>query len=476
MSDKATALAGPANCHGIILAGGAGMRLWPLSRNLLPKQLLPLDDKESLLQQTVRRVLEVFPPERIWIVTNEEHVFEVRSQVLSIEPGLETQILAEPLRRDTLPAILMALDRVAEADPESLAVVFPSDHRIHGLRDWAGALVRAAELAREGHFVTFGIPPDKPETGYGYIARGKALGKGAYRVEGFVEKPDMETAQGFVAGGLHLWNSGMFLFKVRSFLKCLAQHQPKLWDWWMDREQIPLPKGYRDLPSISVDFGVVEHLDNIAVVEATFGWDDLGSWGAMYRLAGKDADGNAVQGDVLNLGCSGSLLLSKGGKLAAVGLKDMLVVQTRDAVLACPLSEVQQVREVVAALKREQSPLVESHPLVKRPWGSYCVLEEGDRFKIKRIQVLPGASLSKQMHHHRTEHWVVVQGTATVEVGEEVRVLVENQSVDIPQATSHRLTNPGKVPLEIIEIQSGLYLEEDDIVRFEDVYGRMKRE
>jgi len=456
------------DCHAVILAGGSGTRLWPLSRNLLPKQLLVLGGTSTLLQQTVARVLEVFPPDHVWVVTNEEHVFEVRKQVAALDQGLEGQVLAEPQGRNTLPAIMLGLDKVVESNPKALAAVFPSDHLI---RD----LARASELAAQKRFVTFGVQPDKPETGYGYISLGEDLGDSAFAVQGFVEKPDFLTADRFLREGTHLWNSGMFMFSAKHFLTQVARCEPVLWDWWMGRDETPLVQGYRDIPDISVDYGVVEKIDNIVVVKAGFEWDDLGSWEAMYRLGDKDADGNVIRGDVLAMNCANCLLISEGGKLAVSGLQDMIMVQTRDATLACPMDRVQTVRDVVAALKGQGSQLVESHTTVHRPWGNYTVLEEGPQYKIKRIQVTPGARLSSQMHHHRSEHWVVVDGTAEVEVDDEPRILVENQSVDIPKASQHRLANPGKVPLNIIEIQSGPYLEEDDIVRFDDVYGRVKK-
>jgi mannose-1-phosphate guanylyltransferase/mannose-6-phosphate isomerase len=463
------------DCHAIILAGGSGTRLWPLSRNLLPKQLLVLGGASTLLQQTVARVLEVFPPDHVWVVTNEEHVFEVRKQVAVLDQSLKGQVLAEPLGRNTLPAIMLGLDRVVKASPKALAAVFPSDHLIRNGKAWADDLARACELAAQEKFVTFGVAPDKPETGYGYIALGEDLGGNAYSVQGFVEKPDYLTADRFLREGTHLWNSGMFLFSAKHFLTQVARFEPVLWDWWMARDEAPLVQGYRNIPNISVDYGVVEKIDNIAVVKAGFEWDDLGSWEAMYRLGDKDADGNVIRGDVLALNCTNCLLISEGGKLAVSGLKDTIMVQTRDATLACPMDRVQTVRDVVAALKAEGSSLVESHTTVYRPWGNYTVLEEGPQYKIKRIQVTPGARLSSQMHHHRSEHWVVVDGTAEVEVDNKPLVLVENQSVDIPKASQHRLANPGKVPLNIIEIQSGPYLEEDDIVRFDDVYGRAQK-
>ncbi|BCS86871.1 mannose-1-phosphate guanylyltransferase/mannose-6-phosphate isomerase [Pseudodesulfovibrio sediminis] len=461
-------------CHAIILAGGSGTRLWPLSRNLLPKQLLVLGGKTTLLQQTVSRVLEAFEPSKIWVITNEEHVFEVRKQVAVIDPAIEAQVLAEPVGRNTLPAIMLGLDKVVEANPKALAAVFPSDHLVRDTEAWVNDLVRGAKLAAQEQFVTFGVGPSKPETGYGYITLGEELGDGAYAVDGFVEKPDYARAEKFLREGSHFWNSGMFLFSAKKFLTQVAKCEPVLWEWWMARDEVPLLQGYREIPDISVDYGVVEKIDNIAVIKAGFDWDDLGSWEAMYRLGDKDENGNVIQGDVLAMDCTNSLLISEGGKLAAVGLSDMIMVQTRDATLSCPMEQVQSVRDVVDTLKAEGSQLVESHPTVYRPWGNYTVLEEGAHYKIKRIQVVPGARLSSQMHHHRSEHWVVVDGTAEVEVDNTPIVLVENQSVDIPKASQHRLANPGKVPLNIIEIQSGPYLEEDDIVRFDDVYGRVK--
>lgn len=464
--------------HAVILAGGSGTRLWPLSRTLFPKQLLALSGDMTLLQQTLDRVLKAYAPENIWIVTNEEHVFEVRSQIRGIDPSLDSHVLAEPLARNTLPAILLALDRVLPKTEagcvEALVGVFPSDHLVADQEAWVRSLELGLELAAKGRFVTFGVTPDKPETGYGYMERGKALGGGAFEVLRFIEKPRLEKALEFVRGGRHYWNSGMFVFRTGEFLAAVEQFEPKLWDWWADRAERPMLQSYANLPNISVDYGIVEKISGIAVVQAGFDWDDLGNWEAVYRLGKKDAAGNVIQGDVLALDCRDCLLISKGGKLAAVAMSNMIMVQTRDATLACPHDGVQRVKEIVALLKAQKSQLVESHLTVKRPWGSYSVLEEGQFYKIKRIEVLPGARLSLQMHHHRSEHWVVIAGTALVEIGGEERLLVENQAVDIGKATSHRLANPGKVPLEIIEIQSGPYLEEDDIVRFDDVYGRVK--
>jgi len=476
MTQNETIASALSGCQAIILAGGSGTRLWPFSRSLLPKQLLALIGDTTMLQQTVARSLDVFAAKDMWVVTNEEQFFEVRNQITGLDPALDEQVLAEPMRRNTLPAIMLGMERVAAKDPEALVAVFPSDHMIHKPEVWREALARGAALAREGWFVTFGVVPAKAETGYGYIERGADLGNDCFEVARFVEKPDLTTAEDFLSGGRHYWNSGMFVFNVRAFLDAVERHQPELASWWAERRQTPLATGYAGLPDISVDYGIMEHVSRQAVVRADFGWDDLGSWEALYRLGVKDAHGNVTQGDVLAMDCKNSLLLSRGGKLAALEVEDMIVIQTRDATLVCPMDKVQRVKDVVTQLKSEQSHLVEAHVTVRRPWGSYTVLEEGPHYKIKRIEVLPGARLSLQKHHHRSEHWVVISGTAEVRVGERDILLYENQSVDIPKTFLHRLGNPGKVPVEIIEIQSGPYLEEDDIVRFDDVYGRVKAE
>lgn len=461
-----------APCHALILAGGSGTRLWPLSRTLLPKQLLALNGNRTLIQGTAERVAEAFAAQCIHVVTNEEHVFEVRSQLKEVLPALEHQILAEPMGKNTLPAILLGLASVVDEDPQAVVGVFPADHLVADLAAWREALGSAALLAEDGWFVTFGVAPDKPETGYGYIRRGEELSPDAFTVRGFTEKPDAVTARRLFESGAYFWNSGMFVFRADVFLEAVRVHAPELYEWWTTREARPLTEGYAALPDISVDYGVVEKLERIAMVRALFDWDDLGSWEALYRLGEKDARGCVMRGDVLALDCSGSLFFSQAGTLAVAGVKDTIVVQTQDATLVCPVTEAQRVKDVVGVLKAKGSSLVEAHVTVRRPWGNYTVLEEGPAYKIKRIEVPPAGRLSLQMHHHRSEHWVVISGTALVQIGDQERLLTEKQSVDIPKATVHRLSNPGKVTVEIIEIQAGGYLEEDDIVRFDDVYGR----
>jgi len=466
-----------ASFHAIILAGGSGTRLWPLSRTLLPKQLMSLDGgKQSLLKYTASRVLDAFEPEHVYTVTNDEQGFAVKKQLGDIEPALAGQVLTEPMKRNTLPAILLALDKIVARDPKAVVAVFPADHQIDANGGWTETLSQALGLAQQGRLVTFGITPTKPETGYGYIHRGEAIdGDGAYDVLAFVEKPDFATATAYLESGQYYWNSGMFVFSADTFLQAVRDLQPTFWDWWETRADRPLTDGYAALPDISVDYAIVEKIPSRAMVAARFTWDDLGNWEAIYRIGAKDENGNSLQGDVLAQNCHDSLLISRGGKLACVGVTDMVVVQTRDATLVCPRDQCQNVKGVVEALTKQGSQLVESHVTVHRPWGSYTVLEEEVHYKIKRIELPPGGKLSLQMHHHRAEHWVVVQGTAQVQLGDKEILLTENQSVDIPKTTLHRLANPGKVPLAIIEIQTGPYLGEDDIVRFDDVYGRVKK-
>ena len=470
--------------YAIILAGGSGTRLWPLSRSAMPKQLLALNGEASLLQQTVQRLLPRVDHDKLITVTHADHRFEVMGQLHAINASLADNVLAEPIGRNTLPAIAWAVARVAEKDPKALIGVFSSDHAVADQAAFNEAWKSAEEAALEGYLTLFGMQPTEPAIGYGYIQAGADLSKkktsgkssGAKSVSRFVEKPDAKTARAYLKQGGYFWNGGMFVFRADIFLAMLKKHQPAI-----HAAALALAKGgskvaefdtYAALPDLSIDYGVLEVADKVAVVPVDMGWNDLGSWEAIYQQRDKDDQGNMVKGEVLAVDSQDNLLWSEHGLIATLGLQNLAVVQTRDATMVCPRDRVQDLKQLVATVKDKHRHLTEIHMTVTRPWGSYTILEEGTRYKIKRIVVNPGAKLSMQMHFHRSEHWVVIAGTAKITNGEQEIFLEENQSTYIPQTNRHRLENPGRIPLQIIEIQSGPYLEEDDIVRFDDVYGR----
>ncbi len=463
--------------HAIILAGGSGTRLWPLSRSNMPKQLLALDGEESLLQQTARRLLPLVRADRVTTVTHQDHRFEVMGQLHAVAPALADHVLAEPVGRNTLPAIAWAVAGIARDDPQAVVGVFSSDHVINRTEDFHRAWLAAEPAAEAGHLVLFGIRPTEPATGYGYIQADRPLMDGVEAVNRFVEKPDRPTAERFLEEGGYYWNGGMFVFRADRFMALLARHQPALAEAVTAIAEAGTPpsgEAYAELPNTSIDYGLVEHADRVAVVPAELGWNDLGSWEALYQQRGKDADGNVCQGTVLTEDSRNNLLWGddNGSLLAAYGVEGLALVQTRDATLVCPRERLAELKQMVARVREEHRELTETHVTVARPWGSYTTLEEGHRYKIKRIVVKPGGQLSLQMHYHRSEHWVVIAGTARIVNGDEVVYLEENQSTYIPKTRAHRLENPGHIPLQIIEIQTGPYLQEDDIVRFEDTYGR----
>ncbi|GAB2873098.1 mannose-1-phosphate guanylyltransferase/mannose-6-phosphate isomerase [Pseudoduganella ginsengisoli] len=467
----------------IILSGGAGTRLWPLSRAVLPKQLLPLVTEKTMLQETALRVAGVQDMQAPLIVCGNEHRFLVAEQMR--EAGIKPlAILLEPVGRNTAPAVAAAANYIKGIDADAMMLVLPADHVINNVAAFHAAVDRAAALAREGALATFGIVPTAPETGYGYIKSGsvvKGVAGDGYEVERFVEKPDRATAETFVKAGTYFWNSGMFLFRAEAYLRELEQYAPEM----AKAAAAAVQNDYSDLdfcrldeaaftasPSDSIDYAVMEKTRHAVVVPADIGWSDVGSWSALHEVQPKDADNNVTRGDVYLDGVSGTLVRAESRIVAVVGVKDLVVVETADAVLVAHKDQVQRVKQIVDHLKSEDRTEHLMHRKVFRPWGSYEGIDVGDRFQVKRIIVNPGGKLSLQMHHHRAEHWVVVSGTARVTCGDEVKLLTENESTYIPIGMNHRLENPGKVPLHLIEVQSGSYLGEDDIVRFEDVYQR----
>ena len=463
----------------VILCGGAGTRLWPLSRELYPKQLLALVDDYSLLQNTVTRCAghpDVTAP---MLVCNEEHRFLVAEQLREIEVEA-SRIILEPEGRNTAPAVALAAHEAMKTDDDAILVVLPSDHVIHKTTLFLEALTTAIDLAKDDALVTFGVVPDKPETGYGYIKKGMATGA-AFKVDKFVEKPDVATASDFLQSGLYCWNSGMFVFKASAYLKELAAQTPRIAEAMakatanasadLDFTRVNA-EAFKSSPSNSIDYAVMEHTADALVVPLDAGWSDIGSWDALWQISEKDEHNNTLVGDAVVHDVEGSLVWSESRLVSVVGLKDVIVVETADAVMVASQDQAQDVKSIVNHLKGSGRIERTFHQKVYRPWGYYEGLDAGPAFQVKRLGVNPGASLSLQLHHHRAEHWVVVSGVATVTVGEKVFDLNPNESCYIPLETRHRLQNLTEEPLEIIEVQSGSYLGEDDIVRFEDNYGR----
>jgi len=465
----------------VILAGGAGTRLWPLSRSLYPKQFLPLLGDRPMLGETLGRLAGLAHGPAL-VVCNEEHRFLAAEQLRKAGAS-DARILLEPEGRNTAPAIAVAaLEASAEGD-DPILLVLPADHAIVDAAAFRQAAEEAAALAAEGSLVTFGVVPMSPATGYGYIRA--AAGDGPRAVDAFVEKPDAATAERYLSDGGYFWNSGMFVFRASTYLEALESHAPQILaaaraaheGRRADLDFVRLDaEAFRRSPSDSIDYAVMEKTDRARVVPLDAGWSDIGSWRAVWeygRDAGNaDAAGNVVAGDAVLEDVRNSLVHAQHRLVGAVGMEDCVIVETADAVLVAPLSRAEDVKKLVERLKADgrNEPLV--HRRVYRPWGSYEGLDLGERFQVKRIVVSPGGQLSLQMHHHRAEHWVVVHGTARVTCGEKVFLLSENESTYIPLGTTHRLENPGAIPLELIEVQSGAYLGEDDIVRFEDQYGR----
>lgn len=461
--------------YAIILCGGAGTRLWPLSRSLRPKQLLALNGEETLLQQTARRLLKRVAPGHLYTVTHEDHKFEVKGQLADLSAGTVAGVLAEPVARNTLPAIAWAANEIYRRDPDALIGVFPSDHAVGNESAFLDAWEAAEAAAVDDYLTLIGIAPTAPATGYGYIQPGKSLAVNGHpepcHVLRFVEKPDQANAVKFVADG-YLWNGGMFIFRAGAFMQMLERYQPQIHQAISNLQGDNLAESYAQMPSLSIDYGLAEKADKVAVVSADMDWSDLGSWDSIYQRHDKDPAGNVVEGDVLALDTKDSILWNSHGLLATLGVSNIAVIQTADALLVCDRSRTEDIKQLVAKVQQTHPQLTETHLMVHRPWGSYTILEESLNFKIKRIVVNPGARLSLQMHHHRSEHWVVVSGAAKITNGEREIILQENESTYIPKMHRHRLENPGSEPLSIIEVQCGDYVGEDDIIRFDDTYGR----
>jgi mannose-1-phosphate guanylyltransferase/mannose-6-phosphate isomerase len=465
----------------LILSGGSGTRLWPVSRKNLPKQFLPLAGKGTLFQQTIARTLQLPDVAAPIVVASEDHRFLAADQLL--EAGVEhASIVLEPLARNTAPAIALGALQALARDANAVLLVLPADHLIGDTTAFVEAVRQALPLAQQDWLVTFGIHPDRAETGFGYIRRAEAIDGHGFRVEQFVEKPNLATAESYLADGSYDWNSGMFLFKASRYIEELAAHAPEMLAAvreayaaaTVDLDFVRIDRdAFAKVPDDSIDYAVMEMTQRAAVVPVSCAWSDIGSWSALWLTGDKDADGNLCEGDTMMVDTRNSLLRSHPRHLlATVGVDDLIVVTTPDATLVAHRDAAQDVKKIVEQLKAAGRSEHSLHRVVHRPWGNYDSLEEGERFQVKRIVVKPGASLSLQKHHHRAEHWIVVSGTAEVTCDDKVFLLSENQSTYIPLGSKHRLRNPGKVALELIEVQSGSYLGEDDIVRYDDVYGR----
>jgi mannose-1-phosphate guanylyltransferase/mannose-6-phosphate isomerase len=469
--------------YAVVLAGGEGNRFWPLSRRTAPKQFLRIAGRRTLLQQTLGRIAPPLAPERVMIVTNRAYQDDVRWQVRdSFRRSDSVHLLLEPSARNTAPALALAATELLRHDPEAMMLVLPSDHAIAPVRAFWAAIRRALPLAAAGKLVTFGIPPVEPTSAYGYIKRGVSVGGRGYRIARFIEKPPPAVARRLFRQGGYYWNSGLFVWRAASLLEELRRHAPRFIAPLaaIERaqgtrgESTAIDRAFARMPNLSIDYAVMERTSRAVVVPARFRWSDLGSLTALSELAPKDRSGNVVVGEVITRDTAGSILYGGRRLLAAIGLRDMVVVDTPDALLVCPKHRAQQVKEIVGELKRRNSSHYHLPHAETRPWGSFVVLEEGPLFKVKRLVINPHARLSLQLHRHRSEHWVVVAGRAHVRHGNRTYDLHVNESTDIPRRTKHRLENRTNRPLEIIEVQSGPYVGEDDIVRFSDDYKRVK--
>lgn len=466
----------------VVLSGGSGTRLFPFSREKFPKQFLNFVDKESLFQKTIKRNIKV--SDTVLIVGNKEYRFHIIQQLKDITENKKFNLILEPVGRNTAPAIALAVKYIMEKmglDKDEILFISPSDHIISPEDEFIKYVNKGKEIAKEGYIVTFGINPTKPETGYGYIEADteNSINETAFKVKQFHEKPDLETAQKYLMNGNYYWNSGMFIFSIKTIIDEFKVHSPDIFNLMNNKSFEEMIESFNDMPNISIDYAIMEKTDKAVVLPLFLKWSDVGSWDSVYDILDKDENQNVKIGNVVDMDTKNSLIVSKDRLVATVGLEDVMVLETADVVVVAKRGEGQKIKDLVSILKKRDDTkyITEFHTTVYRPWGSYTELEKGERYRIKRITVNPGESLSLQMHHHRSEHWIVVKGTAKVIIedneGNKVEKFIhENESIYVPKSTKHRLVNPGKIPLEIIEVQVGEYVEEDDIIRFDDIYGR----